>query len=272
MNFNASVINTGNSSEPPSLPPQDPRTTEDCLFLDVVVPREVFKQRRRAKAPVLVWIHGGGYTGGSKDDSGSAAGLIARSGGDNNGRVIFVSFNYRLGAFGFLSGATLQADGVANAGLLDQRFALEWIQRNIHHFGGDPGRVTVVGESAGGGSIMHQITVRLTDSSLPKEPQLTAMKSGLRWSARTRSVPTGDTTESWLVASLAFAGGTHFPAVPRAVWCRHRAGAPTATDRETNPGQHHPSRFGFHLRHLHIRADSGWRVRARSAWQALAGG
>ncbi len=66
--------------------------------------------------------------------------------------------NYRLGAFGFLSGPSLQANGDANAGLLDQRLALEWVQAHIASFGGDPNRVTVLGESAGGGSIMHQIT------------------------------------------------------------------------------------------------------------------
>ena len=66
--------------------------------------------------------------------------------------------NYRLGAFGWLSGPTFQEDGTANAGLYDQRFALQWIQRHIAKFGGDPSRVTVLGQSAGGGSIMHQIT------------------------------------------------------------------------------------------------------------------
>lgn len=66
--------------------------------------------------------------------------------------------NYRLGAFGWLSGPTFQQDGAANAGLLDQRFALEWVQKHISKFGGDPTRVTLGGESAGGGSIMHQIT------------------------------------------------------------------------------------------------------------------
>jgi carboxylesterase type B len=72
--------------------------------------------------------------------------------------AIWVAMNYRLGAFGFLSGPTLQQNGTANAGLLDQRLALEWVQENIHLFGGDPDNVTIMGVSAGGGSIMHQIT------------------------------------------------------------------------------------------------------------------
>jgi carboxylesterase type B len=66
--------------------------------------------------------------------------------------------DHQLGAFGWLSGPTFQANGTANVGLLDQRFALDWVQQNIHLFGGDPSKVTVMGESAGGGSIVHQIT------------------------------------------------------------------------------------------------------------------
>lgn len=69
-----------------------------------------------------------------------------------------MALNYRLGAFGFLAGPSLQANGTANAGFYDQRMALEWVQENIHLFGGDKNQVTVMGESAGGGSIMHQIT------------------------------------------------------------------------------------------------------------------
>ncbi len=155
--FNESSFNTSSGSG--GLPPVDPRTTEDCLFLDVVVPKTIFNNAGQGSgAPVLVWIYGGGYTAGSKAGSGNPAGLIKRSTNKMATGVIYVSLNYRLGAFGFSSGPTLQADGDANAGLLDQRFALEWVQKHIAKFGGDPSRVTVFGESAGGGSIMHQIT------------------------------------------------------------------------------------------------------------------
>ncbi|KAL2847166.1 alpha/beta-hydrolase [Aspergillus pseudoustus] len=136
----------------------DPRASEDCLFLDVVVPKKIFEASGKKKkgAPVLVWIYGGGYTGGSKtgQGSGSPVGLLRR--GKNE--FVYVAINYRLGAFGWLSGSAIQRNGTANAGLLDQRFALEWVQQYIHLFGGDPKHVTVIGESAGGGSILHQIT------------------------------------------------------------------------------------------------------------------
>lgn len=155
--FNASASSSGSGSST-TLPPQDPRTTEDCLFLDVAVPEKIFNAKGTGTgAPVLVWIYGGGYTAGDKTNinTGPAAGLLERSMDD----LIFVAFNYRLGAFGWQAGPTFQSNGTANAGLHDQRFALEWIQENIHLFGGDPEQVTVIGESAGGGSIMHQITV-----------------------------------------------------------------------------------------------------------------
>lgn len=79
------------------------------------------------------------------------SGLIKASQNDGNPGVIYVAMNYRLGAMGWLSGPSLQAaGGVSNAGLYDQRLALEWVQKNIHLFGGDPNQVTVMGESAGG--------------------------------------------------------------------------------------------------------------------------
>ncbi|KAH7378717.1 carboxylesterase family protein-like protein [Pyrenochaeta sp. MPI-SDFR-AT-0127] len=150
------VVPGANSSSP--VPPRDPRESEDCLFLDVFVPEDVLSQAGKGYgAPVLVWIYGGGYTGGNKNQN--PAGLIAASGNSSNGDVIYVSLNYRLGALGWQAGPSYQAEGgTSNLGLYDQRFALEWVQKYIHLFGGDKDRVTVFGQSAGGGSIMHQIT------------------------------------------------------------------------------------------------------------------
>ncbi|KAG9380385.1 PnbA Carboxylesterase type B [Pyrenophora tritici-repentis] len=145
-----------NASSP--IPTPDPRESEDCLFLDVFVPEDVLDNVGKGYgAPVLVWIYGGGYTGGSKNNN--PAGLLAASGNSTNGDIIYVALNYRLGAMGWSSGPSYNEEGgVSNLGLYDQRFALEWVQENIHLFGGDKNRVTVFGESAGGGSIMHQIT------------------------------------------------------------------------------------------------------------------
>ncbi|TID13906.1 carboxylesterase family protein-like protein [Venturia nashicola] len=121
--------------------------SEDCLFLDVLTPKSIFEHG--------IWIHSGGYVQGSKTNDGDPAGLIKAS----NESLVFVAINYRLGAFGWLSGSVFQKQGGAsNAALYDQRLALQWVQDHITRFGGDPRRVTVMGESAGGGSIMHQIT------------------------------------------------------------------------------------------------------------------
>ncbi len=101
--------------------------------------------------PVFLWIHGGGYGIGDAATY-DHTGLIHAA---NNG-YIGISIQYRLGAFGFLSSAEVHAKGVVNAGLLDQHFALEWVQEHIVKFGGDPSRVTIGGQSAGGGSVMLQ--------------------------------------------------------------------------------------------------------------------
>ncbi|KAL1641763.1 hypothetical protein SLS58_005802 [Diplodia intermedia] len=166
------------SSHNSSSTTRDPRESEDCLFLDVIVPRKVFEKashRRRdggADAPVLVWFHGGSYMTGSKNSAGNPAGLIRRhndnDGNDDNDGVIFVSINYRLGAFGFLSTGQIppspppsanDTDAItANAALHDQRLALRWVQSHIHLFGGSRARVTAMGESAGAGAIAHHVT------------------------------------------------------------------------------------------------------------------
>ncbi|CAF9902947.1 MAG: hypothetical protein HETSPECPRED_000065 [Heterodermia speciosa] len=137
------VIPIGNSTLPES---------EDCLFLDVVVPIPVYHNRRRKLAPVLVNIHGGGFFIGDKTTLYDPQGLL----GASKNEIVFVSMNYRLTAFGFLGGlgnATSNSTS-PNAGLLDQRFALKWIQKYISLFGGDHSRVTILGESGGGASVM----------------------------------------------------------------------------------------------------------------------
>jgi carboxylesterase type B len=116
---------------------------EDCLLLDVYVPEEPTS----TALPVLVNIHGGGYTQGSAYGN-AWQGMVNASGGS----MIYVASQYRLGAYGFLSSSEVRENGQANAGLLDQRYSLQWVQRNIRSFGGDPSKVTIIGGSAGGGS------------------------------------------------------------------------------------------------------------------------
>jgi para-nitrobenzyl esterase len=113
---------------------------EDCLYLNVHTP-----DPRPEGAPVLVWIHGGAFVFGEglQLDGGTAGDVLAREHG-----LVVVSMNYRLGAFGFLANDALGSSG--NEGLLDQQAALRWVQREIASFGGDPAKVTIVGESAGG--------------------------------------------------------------------------------------------------------------------------
>lgn len=133
--------------------------TESCLVLDIYVPETIYALGSLASAPVLVWIHGGGFTYGSKTGSGEIAGLLARS----NNTAIIVSINYRLGMFGWLDGS----DVTPNLGLYDQRLALEWVDKYISDFGGSPDRVTAMGESAGAASILHHITAEGGEEEAP---------------------------------------------------------------------------------------------------------
>ncbi|RKF79809.1 putative secreted lipase [Golovinomyces cichoracearum] len=121
------------------------QVSEDCLFLNVISPTNA------TALPVLVWIHGGGY--GLGDGRYNFTELTMT----NSRSFVIVTIQYRLGAFGFLSSSELGRFGVPNAGLYDQHFALEWVQKHITKFGGDPTRVTIAGESAGAGSVMQQI-------------------------------------------------------------------------------------------------------------------
>jgi len=118
--------------------------SEDCQRLSITVPAGLAEDER---VPVMVWLHGGSYTSGSGDLAiFDAKSLVAEN------RVIVVSVTYRLGLFGYLATGTGRP---ANLGLLDQLEAFRWVQRNIAAFGGDPGRVTAFGQSAGGDSVAH---------------------------------------------------------------------------------------------------------------------
>ncbi|KAI6711462.1 hypothetical protein JHW43_006018 [Diplocarpon mali] len=153
-----------------SVAPLTAGASEDCLFLDVMVPTDIYAKKAAKGASVLVWIHGGGYVAGGKSAAGSSgnpAGIIARSLEKDGEGVVFVSMNYRLGVTGWLAGSSFQADAPPNLGLYDQRLALQWVQDNISKFGGDPERVTVAGESAGGGSIMFQLGAHGSQDKAP---------------------------------------------------------------------------------------------------------
>lgn len=130
----------------------DAPMSEDCLYLNVWAPTA----REHGPLPVMVWIHGGGYTMGAGSQRLYEATDLARRG------AVIVSINYRLGPFGFLAHPQLSAEnehGVSgNYGILDQIEALRWVQRNIAAFGGDPNRVTIFGESAGGGSVFSLLS------------------------------------------------------------------------------------------------------------------
>jgi para-nitrobenzyl esterase len=125
--------------------PDEP-ISEDCLYLNVWTPA-----RRGAKLPVMVWIHGGSFTGGSGSVPLYNGEELARRG------IVMVTINYRLGIFGFFAHPDLSAEsprGVSgNYGILDQVAALRWVKENIAAFGGDPSQVTVAGQSAGAFSV-----------------------------------------------------------------------------------------------------------------------
>ena len=126
------------------------RSSEDCLTLNVWTPSTT------ARAPVLVWIHGGALVSGSSKEALYDGARLAQEG------VVVVSINYRLGVLGWLAHPDLSAESPAgisgNYGLMDQVAALEWIKRNITAFGGDPDNVTIAGESAGGLSVLYLMT------------------------------------------------------------------------------------------------------------------
>ncbi|HUB30225.1 MAG TPA: carboxylesterase family protein [Terracidiphilus sp.] len=122
---------------------EDSGPSEDCLFLNVYAPADATD---KSKLPVMFWIHGGGYAGGASSEPRHNGDFLPLKG------VVLVTINYRLGVFGFLVTDELAKEGngaAGNYGLLDMVAALHWVNANIKSFGGDPGNVTIFGESAG---------------------------------------------------------------------------------------------------------------------------
>jgi para-nitrobenzyl esterase len=139
----------------------DGEASEDCLSLNVWTP--ALDAGRR---PVMVWIHGGAFVAGSSSRPTSDGDALAR-----RGDVVVVTVNYRLGALGFLELDEIGGEEYAlsgNAGMLDQILALEWVRDNIAAFGGDPGNVTIFGESAGAISVSVLLALRARGGSFTK--------------------------------------------------------------------------------------------------------
>lgn len=139
--------------------------SEDCLFLDVYVPAWMFDPEIEFNLPVAVWLYGGAYIFGGKNVSGPGQDgqTINLYDGRNmiesaSQNLIWVVGNYRMGAYGFLAGSTMESNAQPNAGLHDQRLILDWVQRYIGQVRGNKSEVTVMGSSAGAGSIMHHLT------------------------------------------------------------------------------------------------------------------
>ncbi|MBQ2084669.1 MAG: carboxylesterase family protein, partial [Oscillospiraceae bacterium] len=134
---------------------------EDCLRANIWTPAKTVDD----KLPVMVWIFGGGYREGYPHEQEFDGERIASRG------VILVSIGYRLNCFGFLCHPEITAenpDAPANYGLLDQRFGIEWVKRNIANFGGDPENITVFGQSAGGSAVMHHLAAAQNEGLFQK--------------------------------------------------------------------------------------------------------
>jgi para-nitrobenzyl esterase len=141
---------------------RDPGPSEDCLTLNVWTPAK----DKSTKLPVMVWIYGGGYQGGSTSEARQDGAVLATNG------VVVVTLNYRLGIFGFFTHPALTAESPnkasGNYGLLDQTAALRWVKENIEAFGGDPSNVTLFGESAGAFAVSTQMASPLAKGLFQK--------------------------------------------------------------------------------------------------------
>jgi carboxylesterase type B len=187
-------------------PAADPdRMSEDCLYLNIFSPAGASSRWKNNPLPVMIWLHGGAFQqGGARRDEYDGRRLAERG-------TVVVTLNYRLGALGFLVSST---DGLlGNFGLMDQRAALHWVQDNIRYFGGDPGAVTLFGESAG--AVMTVLHLMMENNSYSRSNGL--KKGRLIHKAIIQSNPLGFQFRSVVVAD--FIG----EALKRSVDCRDLA-------------------------------------------------
>ena len=129
---------------------------EDCLTLNITKP---IRNGSYGKLPVVIWIPGGGFVGGSSN-------LYRLDKLAHEGQIIVVSINYRVGALGFLPHPSITEGWNGNLGLEDQRLAMQWIKDNIESFGGDPTKITLAGESAGAASTCLHVLSKTTTNGL----------------------------------------------------------------------------------------------------------
>ncbi len=166
--------------------------SEDCLSVNVWTPT----LKRNEKLPVFVWIHGGAFVSGSGSVPIYAGYALAKQ------DVVVVTFNYRLGIFGFLGHPELDGEGVHSGefGLLDQIAALRWVQANIAAFGGDPQRVTVAGQSAGAASVRALLSTPLTDGLFSKAIMQSSAAMGIALPTSAQSAALGLAVQAQLLA------------------------------------------------------------------------
>lgn len=196
---------------------------EDCLFLDLYVSKKVFEQRATGGklAPVIVYFFGGGFVMGDKtnvdprgllDRSRTVLQGLARQNQQSEAEsAIVVVPNYRLGAFGLSDSKELRANkGVPNAFMQDQLFALDWVKRNVAHFGGDAESMYTGGNSAGGASIMFQATAKGDDGQLVSLPYKRAFLSSPGWQTEPE-ISSHEALWKRLLTSLAEKSGSKSP-------------------------------------------------------------
>ena len=200
--------------------------SEDCLTLNVMTPA----LQSAAALPVMVWIHGGGFSQGSGNLP-RLNGLSIPSKG-----VVLVTINYRLAVFGFLAHPALAAAGdpVGNYGLLDVVAALQWVQRNIASFGGDPGRVTIFGESAGADAVNLLLVMPAAEGLFQQaisQSSSVGMAPAPRLKQRVGFNPPAEKTAEKLIARLRLGDGDDLAAVLRALPAGDLLQAMTERDR-----------------------------------------